>query len=469
MSEDPARKFSILLGLTIGLFASSLEGTIVPLAMPKAVLELGRPELYSWPITVFILASTVSIPVWGRLSDVKGRRTIYGVGLLIFGASSILCGISWSLEALILFRLAQGIGSGALFALTFTIIGDLFRLEERGKVTGYTSTVWAVGSLVGPPLGGVIVDYLGWRWVYLINAPPVAAAALLAMPRLRALARPAMGRELDLAGLALFTAIATIGVLLVNYSTIGFPTSLLFVVSLAAAIPTFVIVERRVKTPFVPFEILSDRVNLSALILNGAAGFAFFGAITVVPPLMQWFYGLKPVETGLLLAPTTLSWVLAANVSSRLVVKVNPRPIIVSGGALFICATTLAIIITNLATSNVYLLAIVMAFVGASMGLVVPTTLIGLQTLAKPGELGFITSILTFVRSLAGAIGTQVMWAPYTPIFTLRQGLVAASDVFYATLASFGTAALILAFALPISLRVKWPDLKMFESNRTRL
>ncbi len=162
MSDDPVRKFSILLGLTIGLFASSLEGTIVPIAMPKAVLELGRQELYSWPITVFILASTVSIPVWGRLSDVKGRSAIYGAGLLIFGASSILCGISWSLESLIIFRLAQGIGSGAIFALTFTIIGDLFRLEERGKVTGYTSTVWAVGSLVGPPLGGVIVDYLGY-------------------------------------------------------------------------------------------------------------------------------------------------------------------------------------------------------------------------------------------------------------------------------------------------------------------
>ncbi len=466
MHRGEIDKFSILMGLTIGLFASSLEGTIVPIAMPRAIQELGRPELYSWPITVFILASTVSIPVWGRLSDIYGRRSVYMSGLLLFGASSLLCGVSWSLEALILFRLLQGAGSGAMFALTFTIIGDLFKLEERGRVTGYTSTVWAIGSLLGPPMGGLIVDYLGWRWVYLINVPPIAVAAVLTWRHLRGLAGSGAGRDLDLPGLILFTVIATLIVLLINGSILGREMSLVMGAALATAIPTFILVEKRMRTPFIPFKLLSVQTNLAALAINTAAGFAFFGSITVVPPLLQWVYGLKPTDAGLLLAPTTLSWVLAANVSSRLVGSSGPRTFLTVGGLTFTSALLLSILI-NVQTPNPYLVSLTMALVGGSMGLIVPPTLIALQTLAEPRELGFITSILTFVRSLSGAIGTQVMWAPYALIYNLETfSFVEAS---LATVVSFGTAALVLAVTLPFVLRVRWPDLRLYDRSRPRI
>jgi MFS family permease len=235
---------------------------------------------------------------------------------------------------------------------------------------------------------------------------------------------------------------------------------------LVTAIPTFILVEKRMRTPFIPFKLLRVQTNLAALAINTAVGFAFFGSITVVPPLLHWAYGLKPTDVGLLLAPTTLSWVLAANVSSRLVGSKGPRIFLALGGALFTSALLLSIFI-NLQIPNPYLLSIAMALVGGSMGLIVPATLIALQTLAEPQELGFITSILTFVRSLSGAIGTQVMWAPYALIYNLETfSFVEASR---ATVVSFGAAALVLAATLPFVLRVRWPDLRLYDRSRPRI
>ncbi len=462
MADGPLNKWRILIGLITGLFMASLEGTIVPIAMPRAVLELGGQALYNWPITIFIFSSTISIPVWGRLSDLYGRRLIYNTGLVVFLVASLLCGISWSMETLVLFRLLQGIGSGAIFALTFTIIGDLFTLEERGRVTGYTSTVWAVGSILGPPMGGMIVDALGWRWVYLINIPPALVALVMGMKSLKGLGSRQRDRSLDTKGFILFTIIATCLLLLIDAPLLGWQAVSLTAIVALIATPLFIRVERAERTPFIPFRLLSDRLNFTLFAINGVIGFSFFGTVTVIPPILQWFYGLPPTAAGLLMAPTTLGWVLAANISSRLIVKYGPGPMIKTGVGLFLAALTL-LIATNILAPSYWLLIPPLIMVGTSMGLTVPTTLITIQTLATSAELGFLTSILTFFRSFGGSLGSQTMWAPFAnaPI-----ALGSLETIYYPSIISFGIAWALSIINIPLALRIKWPDLRVVEMQR---
>lgn len=462
MVDDAISKWRVLLGLITGLFMASLEGTIVPIAMPRAVLELGGQALYNWPITIFILSSTISIPVWGRLSDLWGRRPVYMLGLILFAIASLLCGVSWSMESLIFFRLVQGLGSGALFALTFTIIGDLFTLEERGRVTGYTSTVWAVGSVAGPPMGGVIVDLLGWRWVYLINIPPALVAIWIAGRNLKGFLRGGPERTLDIKGLILFTVIACSLIVLIDAPLLDWHFTLLAAMLLFSAAPLFIYVERRQQVPFVPFKLLSNRLNLAVFILNGLVGFAFFGTITVIPPLLQWFYGLPPTEAGLLMAPTTLGWVFAANISSRLVVTHGPAPLIKTGIGLFI-SSILLLIFANNVLANYWALIPPLILMGSSMGLTVPTTLIAVQTLASPAELGFMTSILTFFRSFGGSVGTQAMWAPFSHS-PIELGVF--ESIYIPSLFSFSIALVLLLINVPLTFTIKWPDLRLAEMQR---
>ncbi|MEM0482048.1 MAG: MFS transporter [Nitrososphaerota archaeon] len=462
MADSHVNKWRILIGLITGLFMASLEGTIVPIAMPRAVLELGGQSLYNWPITIFIFSSTISIPVWGRLSDLYGRRLIYNTGLVVFLGASLLCGVSWSMEALILFRLLQGIGSGAIFALTFTIIGDLFTLEERGKVTGYTSTVWAVGSILGPPMGGMIVDALGWRWVYLINIPPALVALVMGVKSLKGLATRQRDRSLDTRGFILFTIIATCLLLLIDAPILDWHVVSVTALVALVATPLFIRIEQAEKTPFIPFKLLSDRLNFTLFALNGVIGFAFFGTITVIPPILQWFYDLPPTAAGLLMAPTTLGWVLAANISSRLIVRYGPGPMIKIGVNLFLVALTLLMAANTLAPSH-WLLIPPLVMMGTSMGLTVPTTLITIQTLASPAELGFLTSILTFFRSFGGSLGSQAMWAPYANS-PLELGVLEA--IYYPSIVSFGIALVLSILNIPLAFRVRWPDLRMIEMQR---
>ncbi|MEM4288910.1 MAG: MFS transporter [Nitrososphaerota archaeon] len=462
MAEGAINKWRILLGLISGLFMASLEGTIVPIAMPRAVLELGGESLYNWPITVFIFASTVSIPVWGRLSDLYGRRLIYNTGLAVFAVGSLLCGVSWRMESLIFFRLLQGLGSGAVFALTFTIIGDLFTLEERGRVTGYTSTVWAVGSILGPPLGGVIVDAIGWRWVYLINIPPAMIALFMGMRGLKGLAARNLDRNLDIKGFILFTLFASSLLVLIDAPLLNWQLLSLTALITVVSAPLLIRVELRERTPFIPFKLLAERLNFTLFTLNLVIGFAFFGTVTVIPPLLQWLYGLPPTEAGLLMAPSTLGWVLATNISSRLIVRYGPGPLIKTGVILFIAALAILVIAHTSTPSHLFLI-LPLVMMGSSMGLTVPSTLITIQTMASPSELGFLTSILTFFRSFGGSIGSQAMWAPYAQT---QIAVGAFENIYYPSIVSFGAALTLSMVNLPLAFSIKWPDLRLVEIQR---
>ncbi|MEM4304217.1 MAG: MFS transporter, partial [Candidatus Caldarchaeum sp.] len=178
--EERGRRL-LLFGLMLGIFLAAVDSTVVAVAMPSIVTALQGFDIYSWAFTAYILTSTVSGPLWGRVSDVYGRRLVYIIGLVLFLVGSLLCGVASSMLQLIVFRAVQGFGGGALLILTFTLVGELFSLKERAKATGYTSSVWALASIVGPPLGGFIVDNISWRWIFLINLPAGMVCLLVGM------------------------------------------------------------------------------------------------------------------------------------------------------------------------------------------------------------------------------------------------------------------------------------------------
>lgn len=446
----------MLIGLSTGIFLASIESTVVSVAMPTVVAELGERAAYIWPIALYMVASTVSGPIWGRLSDVLERKAVYIAGLATFTAGMLLCGTAWDMRSLIAFRVLQGIGGGALFVLTFTVIGDVFRVEERGWVTGYTSTVWAVSSAAGPVLGGWLTENLGWRSIFLIGVAPglaAAAIALRAMPRIRGTAS-----GFDVRGAALF-AIGT-GAFMLLVESEGAWSELTPVLAGigAASIALFVLVERSATNPLLPLGALSDRYTGTAMAVNLVAGLVFFGTISVMPAVLQWGLGLEPTASGLVIVSGTLGWVVAANIASRLVVHREVAGIVRLGVSLL--AGSMALLSLAAHQGGLVLMVPALLMLGFGMGMVVPPTLIATQTLARRELLGILTSMLAFMRVLGGSIGSQLMWFP------VSASLATQSPGPSALAPAVGSFALGLVAVLPVLLllrSVTYPDLRDYE------
>jgi EmrB/QacA subfamily drug resistance transporter len=450
------RKRLILIGLSTGVFLASIESTVVSVAMPTIVSELGERSAYIWPIALYLVASTVSGPIWGRLSDVIERKSVYIAGLLTFTTGMLLCGLAWDMRSLIAFRVLQGIGGGALLVLTFTVIGDLFRVEERGYVTGYTSTVWAVSSAAGPVLGGWLTENVGWRWIFLIGVAPGTVAALIALRAMPRLGGTRAG--FDLRGAALF-ALGTGALMLLVESEVRRPELAAVLAGIGgAALASFVVLERSAENPLLPLRSLKDRYVGVAMAVNLVAGFVFFGTISVMPAVLQWGLGLEPTLAGLTIVSGTLGWVAAANMASRLVVDHEVGAIVRLG--LSLMAGSMVLLSVAAVQGGLALMVPSLLMLGFGMGMVVPPTLIATQTLSKREELGITTSMLTFMRVLGGSVGSQVMWFPMAPsLASPTSGPLALSSA----LGSFGLG---LAAVVPVMLLLKgltYPDLRAHE------
>ena len=409
----PGRRPIVTAGIITGLFLAALEATVVATAMPSVIAALGGMNHYSWVFSAYLVASTVTVPIWGKLSDLYGRRLFYQIGIAVFLAGSILSGVSTSMAQLIVFRTIQGLGAGALIPLGMTIIGEIFTVHERARMQGLFSGVWGLASIVGPLLGGLITDQWSWRWVFFVNIPFGIASALIIGFGLVEPKREGK-RSIDYAGALLLTLSVTILLLALvegggeRGGLLGATNLALLTIS-AVLLAGFVVVERRAAEPIVPLSLFRNRVVAIGIGVGFLAGVAMFGAITYVPLFAQGARGDTATAAGSLLTPLMLSWVTMSIVGGRLLLRVGYRPMVLTGLALLTAAFGIFWTFGR-TTPRAWLLAD-LALLGAGLGLTMLTVLLAVQDSVGRGQLGIATSMNQFSRSIGGAVGVAVMGA----------------------------------------------------------
>ena len=396
------RRWAVTAGLLLGIFLAALEATVVSTAMPTVVASLGGLDRYSWVFSAYLLTSTASVPLWGRLSDLYGRRRVYLAAIVLFLVGSMLAGVSQSMLQLVLFRGVQGLGAGGLIPLALTIIGEIYTLAERTRMQAVFSSVWGVSSIAGPLVGGFVTDSISWRWVFYLNLPIGLIAAITVH---RALPEHASGRGGTVdwqGGLLLFLSTT---LLLVALSE----ASLAWAAVALASVVAFVYVERTSGDPILPFALFGNRTVTVATVVGFLTGMALFDALAFAPLLLQVTTGGSATSAGQILTPLYLAWVLASIVAARLLLRVGARVSAVAGtAAVFVSFTAMPWLAVGSSRVSVFA---DMGLMGTGLGFAMLSLLLAVQHSVSRTELGMATSLNLFARSIGGAVGVAIMGA----------------------------------------------------------
>jgi EmrB/QacA subfamily drug resistance transporter len=395
-------------GIMLSLFLASMESTVVATAMPTIVGQLGGLEHYSWVFSAYMLTSTTTVPLYGKLSDLYGRRKLYVIAMALFLAGCIVSGQANTMTQLILARGLQGIGAGGIMPLAFILIGEMFSLEQRAKMQGLFSGVWGVSSIAGPLLGGFLVDQLSWRWVFYVNlVPGLLAASLVAFAwrdTLHGHGRPVV----DYAGAALLMA-GVVTLLLGLTVTSGTPASWMLIAASLVLFALLMWVENRAADPILPLHLFRERLFAIAIIHGMLTGWAMFGSISFIPLFVQSVLGTSATQAGIAIAPMLLGWVAASIIGTRLLLKVGYRRLAILGTASLVIGAFL--MSTADASISQTLLMVYVSLMGIGMGFSIPPFLIAVQTTVERRHLGTATSTMQFSRSIGGTLGVSVMGA----------------------------------------------------------
>jgi EmrB/QacA subfamily drug resistance transporter len=415
-TTDQRRVWIIFSGLMLALLIASLDQTIVSTALPTIVSDLGGLSQLSWVITGYLLASTVSTPLWGKLGDLYGRKPFFQASIVLFLAGSALCGISQNMVELILFRTVQGLGAGGLLVLTQTIIADVVPPRQLGRYQGLFGAVFGVTSVGGPLLGGFFVDNLSWRWIFYINLP-IGAAALLVITLALPAASEQRHHSIDYLGTALLAVAATSLVLLTTLGGNTYPwnSAPTYILAFAGVICIigFVLVEQRAAEPVMPLELFRNRVFVYASAIGFVVGFALFGATTFLPLFMQVVNGASPTASGLRLLPMVVGILLTSTLSGQLISRLGRYKVFpIAGTALM----TLGLFLLSRMNEQTSLLvqSLSMLVLGLGLGLVFQVLVIVVQNAVEYRNLGAATSDATFFRSIGGSFGTAVFGAIFS-------------------------------------------------------
>lgn len=401
------RTIRVIAGIMLSLFLASMESTVVATAMPTIVGQLGGLEHYAWVFSAFMLTSTTFVPLYGKLSDIYGRRNLYVIAMTIFLIGSALCGMADDMNQLIWARALQGLGAGGVIPLAFILIGEMFTLEQRARMQGLFSGVWGVSSIVGPLLGGFLVDQLTWHWIFYVNLIPGVIAAALVVSGWQDQPRDAGGPAIDYAGAVLLT----VGAVVLLLGMMEFGTSRSWAL-ISAAVLMFIMliwVERRAADPILPLPLFRDPLFATAIAHGVLTGWAVFGSLSYIPLFVQSVLGTSATQAGITITPMLLGWVTASIISARIMVRVGYRRLGVWGTGLFVIGALLMTLI-NESSSQIAMMAFV-TMMGVGMGLSIPAFFIGVQTSVERRQLGTATSTLQFSRSMGGTLGVSVMGA----------------------------------------------------------
>ena len=423
-------RLRILLAVMIGVFLAALDQTVVGTALPRIVTDLRGNEVYTWAFTAYLLTATISGPLYGKLSDLFGRRPIFLLGIGIFLVGSVLAGVSPSIEWLIASRAVQGLGAGALFPIAIAIIGDIFAPSERGKYQGLFGAVFGLSILVGPAVGGLITDTLGWHWVFFVNLPVGAVAAIMVWRYLPAYQLGGERPRIDYVGAVLFAAaLVPILVGLTNKQTAEWTDAsvggllLLGVIFLAA----FIFVESRVAEPIVPlslFRIRAFTVSISAVFL---AAFGFFAAVVFLPRWFQVVNGSSATESGYQILPLLGGLILSAVASGQIVSRTGRYRWLVFT-ALIMTAVGLFLLSTMHADTPIPVLWLYMFVTGVGVGPTFAVFILIVQNSVPIARLGAASSSLTFFQQVGGTVGLAITGTIFASALTEqvpRQGAAA--------------------------------------------
>jgi EmrB/QacA subfamily drug resistance transporter len=395
----------LLAGLMMSLLVAAMDSTVVGTALPTIARDLGGFALYSWVFTGYLLTSTTSVPIWGRLADIVGRRSILLCGLALFVGGSVLCGLAPSMGFLIVFRLLQGVGAGCVQPVVFTIIGDTFPLGQRARLQGFFSAVWAVASVAGPLLGALFVSTIGWRWIFDINLPIGLAATAMIWGYREPRRTEAVDRHLDLLGALLLTA--GIAGLLVGVGAGAEDAGVNWPVAGAGALilVLFFVFEQRVRVPVVPLDLLRNRVIGPAIGVTVIAGTLMFGVTAYVPLLVQDGLHGTPLMAGAAAAPLSLGWPIGSVTAGRLLLRAGYERLLLAGSMVLVLGTLALAVLPHTAVT----VGISAAVMGLGMGLVSTPVLIVIQSSVPHRRRGAATAFNQLGRTIGGALGVGLM------------------------------------------------------------
>lgn len=400
----------VFVSVMVSMFMAAIEGTIVATAMPSIVADLGGFSLFSWVFSAFLLAQAVTIPIYGKLADLYGRKPVFTFGVAVFLIGSILCGFAQTMNMLIFFRFVQGLGAGAVQPIATTIVGDIFSLTERAKVQGYLSSVWGVSSIIGPTLGAFFVQYVHWAWIFWVNVPigVLAVAGIWLF-----LHEPVQKQEhtIDFAGsLLMFVSISALMVVFIQAGTVwswrSTPVLLLLGVAILGLF-FFILQERRAPEPIMPLEIWRDPLIVVSNLATLTTGVVIIGISTFLPTYIQGVMNLSPMIAGFSLAFLSMGWPLAATFAGKLMFKYGFRCIAIIGGLWILLGSFFFI---TLSPEKGWLWAALGSFlIGLGMGFARTVFILGIQNSVGWKMRGVATASNMFMNILGCTLGAALL------------------------------------------------------------
>lgn len=445
----------IIAGVLLGMFLAALDQTIVATALPRIAADLHGGEHLSWVISAYLLTATAATPIYGKLSDLYGRKIMLQIAITVFLVSSVLCALAGSMGQLIAARALQGLGGGGLLAMAHATIADVVSPRERGRYQAYIASVFAAASVIGPVLGGVFADHLGWPWVFWINLPIGLVALVISQRVLSRLAPKRVRHEIDYPGAVLI--VVTVGCVLMVTTLLGEGTAwdAPLMLSLAGAATVLlaitIVQQRRAREAILPPRLFANRVFRTASTTTVLTAAVMLGGIVFMPLFLQLVFGLAADTTGLLLIPLTAATVAGAVTSGRLMAKTGRYKRFPLIGIALNIAGLLALSFVSRETP-LPLVCAAMALTGVGIGLVMPVMLVSVQNAVATRDLGAASASVSFFRSIGGSFGVAlfgaVLMATLNGALRSATGVEALGTNPALTLLHAGTGAMALAPAL---------------------
>ena len=408
--KKQTKKPLVLASVMLAMFMGAIEATIVSTAMPAIVADLGGFTLYSWVFSAYLLMNSITVLIYGKLSDLFGRKPILTFGIIIFLLGSILCGFATSMKTLIIFRLIQGFGAGAVMPIATTIVGDIYTAEERAKIQGYLSSVWGISAITGPAVGGLLVQYVSWHYVFWINIP-LGILSLVGLWMYLHENVEKKKHDIDYFGAVLLTiTISSLMFVLVeagsHWAWGSWQIVSLLVLSVLALI-AFVFQESRAIEPVMPFSIWKERSIFIANITSLTTGIMLIGISSFLPTFVQGVMEQTPIVAGFTLTTMSIGWPIASTLAGRMLISIGNRKTSIIGGVFLILGSF--VFITMSSSSGPIWAAVGSFFVGVGMGLTSTAFIVSIQSTVSWQQRGIATAANMFMRNLGNTIGAALL------------------------------------------------------------